>query len=555
MQNEKLLLLLMFLAAGSISCLVWGFRLYRRTSGWDRGDRLALSFLPGALFVLAGASVGKIVAVTSDMWGACRLTPTIAMFHGYDLYYPQDSGPILNTIYGPVSWLLYSPAALARSPTGAVLIAASVTMVLATFPILLYIMKGKWLDQRARLIGLGGFIFCLGAILQVGATESMARGIQADASTLAFGILACLVATGGHGAPRLKRLSFAALLAILAVWAKQVEAPLALALMAYLGLCFGWKYLMRFTACFAVLGLFISAIFSMIFGYKELFLNLITIPSRHPWQGATWNSLAIAFQEMLGFSIAFLILLVLLIVILTFRSPRTPISFQRLQTWSRRDNSSVLFLATLFMIPTSLLGAVKVGGYMNSYHSLYYFILAVSTMWTNTLVTPNFHTNNNRLKVPFYVFTAVCVILIVPSMARLYGLTHLRDNVAEQAYKITIEHPEQVYFPWQPLSTLLAEGKLYHFEYGVLDRQLAGFQPSNEHFRFFLPSRLRYVMYPEQPPLLQTVLSYFPGFSYQPSIEGFKGWKVFVHRDTSNLDRSTTSGSPSSPLFGEEFHQ
>ena len=44
------------------------------------------------------------------------------------------------------------------------------------------------------------------------------------------------------------------------------------------------------------------------------------------------------------------------------------------------------------------------------------------------------------------------------------------DNTQEVVYTYAVGHPGLVYFPWNGLSTLLAEGKLYHFEWGIYDR-------------------------------------------------------------------------------------
>src|SRR4051794_40991944 len=44
-----------------------------------------------------------------------RLAPTFALTHGYNVYYPPESGPALSTLYGPVTVLAYLPATLAST--------------------------------------------------------------------------------------------------------------------------------------------------------------------------------------------------------------------------------------------------------------------------------------------------------------------------------------------------------------------------------------------------------------------------------------------------------
>jgi hypothetical protein len=52
-----------------------------------------------------------------------RLAPTFALAHGYRLYYGPHQGPVLSTIYGPVTALTYAPSLLASTPMGTVRLA------------------------------------------------------------------------------------------------------------------------------------------------------------------------------------------------------------------------------------------------------------------------------------------------------------------------------------------------------------------------------------------------------------------------------------------------
>jgi hypothetical protein len=51
-----------------------------------------------------------------------RLAATFALTHGYHVYYPSNSGPVLSTLYGPVTVLAYLSASLASRLTAAILI-------------------------------------------------------------------------------------------------------------------------------------------------------------------------------------------------------------------------------------------------------------------------------------------------------------------------------------------------------------------------------------------------------------------------------------------------
>jgi hypothetical protein len=58
----------------------------------------------------------------------------------------------------------------------------------------------------------------------------------------------------------------------------------------------------------------------------------------------------------------------------------------------------------------------------------------------------------------------------------------------------------------------MADGRYYHFEYGVFDRTLAGYRPSSEHIEECLPAQLKYVVYYYRV-LTQQMPEYLPGFT------------------------------------------
>jgi hypothetical protein len=75
-------------------------------------------------------------------------------------------------------------------------------------------------------------------------------------------------------------------------------------------------------------------------------------------------------------------------------------------------------------------------------------------------------------------------------------ISHIYDNRAEEAYGFAKVHPGMAYFPWDPLPSLLAEGKLYHFEWGVGDRALAKTLTISQ-LQKHLPDHLVIVAYPK----------------------------------------------------------
>jgi hypothetical protein len=95
-------------------------------------------------------------------------------------------------------------------------------------------------------------------------------------------------------------------------------------------------------------------------------------------------------------------------------------------------------------------------------------------------------------------------------------------NDPQLAYDFAVQHPGEVYYPWQPLATLLAEGRLYHFDYALMDRFIGGYEPTPEHLRANLPPRMRWIAANGR----VWTFHYFPEFSQEVQLPELPGWVV-----------------------------
>jgi len=124
-----------------------------------------------------------------------RLAPTFALAHGYRLYYGVREGPVLSTIYGPVTALAYAPALLASTPMAAVRLATVISILLFFVPMLLAARKGSpafgW-QEYVCVLGLAASLTSLSTSLSMSSVL-----VHADAPALAAGGLACWVSAGG----------------------------------------------------------------------------------------------------------------------------------------------------------------------------------------------------------------------------------------------------------------------------------------------------------------------------------------------------------------------
>ena len=122
---------------------------------------------------------------------------------------------------------------------------------------------------------------------------------------------------------------------------------------------------------------------------------------------------------------------------------------------------------------------------------------------------------------------AVGAVLWAPWKLDWRSLAVPLDNPQEQAYDFALRHPGEAYFPWQPLSTLLAEGRLDHFNFQVHARTAAGYPLSQEHFEAYIPPDLQFVFF--RPKARDySVLQYLLEFKHRTTHPEMPGWEVFV---------------------------
>jgi len=224
-------------------------------------------------------------------------------------------------------------------------------------------------------------------------------------------------------------------------------------------------------------------VFALLFGWEPLFFNLVTVPSRHPWQGDRINCLLQAVQE-LSVASAF----PLAIMVIGF--------FVRRRRGTSMGRWPVFAVVGAANVPPALLNLVKAGGDLNALNlTIYFWLLAAVLLLADTTETAD-----NKLATGAKTALAVLsagLLVIVP--ARLESLPKiwraLDQNQQEIACRMIAQNPGQVYFPNNPLAHLMAEGKLYHLSYGLIDRELGGFAVGEEHFRAHLPEKMQAVVF------------------------------------------------------------
>ncbi len=503
--------------------------IYRGTNGTPpvRAVLAVLTGLAAALTLLEIAALW--LWQTGDPWNNARLTPAIALHYGFRLYYPLYEGPVLSTVVGPMAFLAYWPIGFVRgSPTTLILAGTALNLIVCA-TLLAALVRRLSQDRPIRLL-----VSLVGAQLALSypSLRYSLFCIHADAPALLLGGLGAGLVIFDHGGLAWKRCVAAALCLTLSVWAKQSLAPIFLALIAVAGLHHGARGATRFVVACAVVGTAISGLFVTWIGYSNLRDNMFVVPAHHPWRqmglatgDITGGLLAVgAFQNTKVIVAASLNIVrqnwfffAMLLAALTEHMLRSRPG----RRWPRHAWVAWLIIA-VGLLPTAAIGRTKVGGEINHESFVVFFLVAAFISWLSSIAQEHGRPVPARIA----AVLAVLVLMNAPRALEYSGWSAAWDNQNETAYRYDLRHPGQIYFPWNPLSSLLAEGKLYHFDYGVFDRNLGGARVSSAHLAQHLPS--------PQPPIASFIAhqdyilrTYFSDYAARPPLAELPGWKIY----------------------------
>ncbi|MEM1170762.1 MAG: hypothetical protein AAGJ08_17195 [Cyanobacteria bacterium P01_H01_bin.35] len=544
-----------------LASLAFGVWIFKKLPQWNSIDRYFTAAIPTVTFIFIVFVLIRILDAPFEDWNAIRLAPTFALTHGYQLYYGADTGPILNTIYGPITALAYLPTTLAISPTGAVMMGAFISAAFFFIPILWLVVceihesqKVMSLNRSYKLLLFTYAFYAFISFFFFSFLSSLyfsAFNIHADAIALGLGAAACGFLYCRKHKDSLLSLLLSAIMIVLAIWAKQTALPLLIALPTYVLLADGRRCFKLYLLCIVISGLTISALLLTIFNPEYTFFNMLTIPGQHPWRvpGYLSDTQVIALVASgkkvpggkilpllkAGIEMIFVCLVPAFIIFWRFRYQFLflPTTFDRITGWLRYNRWSMLLIVAFFMIPTSLLGRVKVGGAINAFSFTLYFLAASATLAVFRLIldSGSINTSFSKLFTPLKFLTLALVITFFLNGIQLIGMLYPRlqklpNNPQQVAYNYARHHPGEAYFPWNPLSSLMAEGKLYHFEYALEDRLLAGYPVNKENFKSYIPSNIQLLAFSNRND--GYVKQFLPEFSRQVKVDELPGWTVYM---------------------------
>lgn len=418
---------------------------------------------------------GVVCTAPGIPWNGARLAPSFALARGLPLYALRDSGAHLGWVYGPVFPLWYLPMGLTDNPTIGLLLASVWNIVTIIVPIHLV----------ARLAAPGAvatarFITGLGAILLLAnpITRSAFLFVHVDAVSIAWAVVAC----GALHAAAVRNwrpgLPVAAVAVALSVAAKQVSVILLPATLLWLWLEGHQRLLGRWIFWLAVGCGGLAAVFFATFGGEGMLFNAWLLFSRMPWQGGwdvlyrnigtiagagwLWLAAALAGSWALGFR---------------WREGVSP---------EAGALARLFFCVALWQAPMGLMASMVVDAGLNSFHAANYFLLGGLVMASAALARRQAPAGLRVWPVLGGVALAAVIAALWPLRREELVWTPYRGQ--EELVKLARQHQGKIYLPWNPLTTVITERRIYPFDEALHYLWLARLEPPREAILAAVPA-------------------------------------------------------------------
>jgi len=520
---------------------------YRRSINRPLLERLIRASIPITAYVVAWHWVADIaVEPVLTVWGGARLAPSVALQRGLKIYGGENHGAVTGWIYPPGSLVAYLPAAWIKSIPAALVTGRCLSLFYFYAPVAWLLLTRREgenrlaLSSRWLLFVTFGLLTCSTRALRYCSTE-----IHSDAPALGLAALAL----GVMCRARTPRRQWGAIgLATLSVWAKQLTVPiLGIVLPIWAYRKGGLRGTLQLVAATALISIFVLILFAAWFDVGNLFFNILTIPIRHPRRFASFLEFDLVIvriqQSNLYLSSLFLVGILGLLLV---RPGKAVAPDEATSTSKHGDDRWLLFLiTTLAEAPFSLMAFVKLGGDDNNLAFFLYFLAITTVLLMERLLIADGEIaddGRSRFAMILVGMNLALSILMNQQLGLTLGAppkagTTSRTSWTEsrQAEDFIRAHPGKVYFPWNPLEHLVAENKLYHFEYGVFDRDLAGRPISEEHFRRHIPEATELVCYPQGATVGDRIsLRYLKDFVPAKPVAELPDWSCYTRAGSDN---------------------
>lgn len=423
-------------------------------------------------------------------WNGARLAPSFALARGLPIYALRDSGAHLGWFYGPGLPVWYLPMGFLENPTWGLMLAAAWNVATQVIPI--------WLVVRAALGGSAGVAWhatLLGVVVLLASplTQSGYYMLHVDAVCLAGVLVSAAALHAGVVRGWRPGLPVAALALAVAIATKQLAVAFIPATLVWLwregradriGAWLFWLV--------AVGGGVAGAIFAA-FGAEQVLFNAWLVQSRNPWLGGP-ALVGTRLVELAGHVWMWGLLLAVgwwgLKPAVRAPLPAGAGAMLRLLGW-----------AALWQAPLGLMASLKAGGGLNSLHALHYLVVMGAILAGAAFKEREFRT-----------MVAVGVILLAgiglafrEALGRGVVWTPYRGQ--EDLVARAKAAGGKLYLPWNPLTTIVVDRKIYPFDDALKCLWLAKLEPPVEAIRAALPAGA--VIFYQEPSQSHFALNYF----------------------------------------------
>jgi len=474
--------------------------------------------------LLAVQAAAGILNAPAFVWNEIRLARSLALLHGYSLYPDRNAtGPVIGTLHTPVSHCLYLAAAGFHSPTAALLSGSLLTLLLVFIPLGWVVLRATEGARDRLLVSAAAFLFCGFPIMQAPGTYHTATMIHTDAAALAFATLACGIFCNPRKPITVPQAWLAGAGCVLAVGSKQTMAPIVLAVALFLAVAAGARLLAHFGAALLVGGaVLLAAILAVVPAHDFLF-NTVTLAAHRPLKYGYFGLLGESYRAAKQDALPAVFPMLLLAGCQWMQVGRRP----HLRDFVRSNRWLAFALAAAALIPVTVKAIVTVGTDVNHLGILLYLLFVAAALSIEQCFADP---DNSFLRVSAWICAALGILIGIAPGAALSLPSRLRDvhkNAAEAALHYELRHPGRAYFPCNPMASLLSEGKAYHVDYSVYDREIAGYPLTSPQFEAGLPSGFTVIAIPPgERPVSRALRDMLQRFALVPDNE-LPGWTVY----------------------------
>jgi hypothetical protein len=450
-----------------------------------------------ALLILLALYTAVVTAYSltesaKDVTNEMRAAPTLAVFHGVRIYQRNHQGISFSILYGPISYLLHLPAALCSGPRSFFLTGCAISLVLFCVPLFLFLRR---LQMHSANVFWTGLLFAVLFILVTNNSVSLrlsAMLISPDAAALGLSGAACTVLFFYSGKRPWLDPCLMAGFTCCALFSKQNMVALAVILPLFSLLIGGRQLALRLIVCMGAGALITLAIvFAVYHDLVAVYFNNVIVPGRflRRWDHAP-GAVRLLYEQG--------VLLLFAIGCLVFVScVGTDSVVRRL---GRGDLSRTLLFACMAVgsVPASIMGSVFWGGWLNPLSPTLYFELLTLVALSHLLLVEVPAEAGVRSGV-LGVLLIFAVVLTPLAAERVDRTAFLRRSASDVVYRYALQHPGQVYFPFNQVSVYFAEHRFYHADWGIMNYDSARLPYSGDEIRRGVPPTARFIAYPSAP--------------------------------------------------------